>query len=90
MDPVDPHSEGTDLSLLFGLLNVAGTTALVNAMLSEQRIIFISSDLARLSASIHAAVGLLCAPPPPADVCTHAARRCSSRLSLGAGHTLAT
>ena len=65
VDPVDPHSEGTDLSLLFGLLNVAGTTALVNAMLSEQRIIFISSDLARLSASIHAAVGLLCAPLPP-------------------------
>ena len=53
-----------------------GVLALFAALLSEQRVVFVSSDLSRLSLCMHSAIALLCA----AAAAAARRRRCFSCL----------
>ena len=58
-DGFAPHSEAMNHDALFSALSVSGVIAIFAAMLLEMRLIFVSSQLPRLAACIHAAVALL-------------------------------
>ncbi len=58
-DGFAPHSCDMNHDALFSALSVSGVIAIFAAMMLEMRLIFVSSQLPRLSACIHAAVALL-------------------------------
>ena len=58
-DGLAPHSCDMNHDALFSALSVSGVIAIFAAMMLEMRLIFVSSQLPRLSACVHAAVALL-------------------------------
>ena len=58
-DGVSPHSENMEHEQLFSALSVDGVLAVFAAMMLEMRLIFVSSQLTKLSACVHAAAALL-------------------------------
>ena len=58
-DGIAPHTEDMNHDALFSAISVSGVMAMFAAMMLEQRLIFVSSQLPKLSACVHAAVALL-------------------------------
>ena len=58
-DGLAPHTEAMNHDALFSAISVGGVIAIFAAMLLEMRVIFVSSQVPKLSACVHAAVALL-------------------------------